>query len=85
MQTVREKIAADYENERLKRLDDQLLRQSSLRTNKSRDENLAAELQSGCTVFNKCSLKECKVDAFDYLSGKSSFNKTLIRLDKNHP
>ena len=44
----------------------------------------AAELQVGCTLFNKCSLKEYKVDAFDYLSGKSSFNKTLIRLDKNH-
>ena len=45
MQIVREKIAADYENERLQRLYDQLLRQRSLRSNKSRDENLA-RLQS---------------------------------------
>ena len=40
-QTVREKNAAKYENERLKRLDEQLIRQRSLRSNKSRDENLA--------------------------------------------
>ena len=45
MQTVREKVAADYENERFKRLDAQLLRQRSLRTNKSRDE-IFARLQS---------------------------------------
>ena len=45
LQTVCEKIAADYEKERLKRLDNQLLRQRSLRSNKSRDENLA-RLQS---------------------------------------
>ena len=44
----------------------------------------ADELQAGCTVFNKFSLKEDKVDAFNYLSGKSSLNKTLIRLNKNH-